>query len=238
MINSQVACINEGSTESGVAGLSTPVRSTSSEVCGQWPFQVPNADRNCPTATLPAGALAYSVPVSSPSKGCNTMTGVLTSTSPEAVQSPLRCEASERIPPRVSFASPNVVRTSSTCEASARTPPRVAFGGSPMACMTPTAPATFCMLTYHGGSPAYQGSYMSGIGSPCPGQSLQAPTFFACAPPNSPVTPQSSTASMLINNLTTPDMGTMRSWLTGGVMTSNEDLARRLLEAVPEAYED
>lgn len=92
----------------------------------QCPFQPVEADNVCPRSTLPVECL----PISSPSKACKGAMGMLTGTSPNAVNTPTHCEAS------------------------ARTPPRVAFASSPVACMMPSTPTAFGSLTPHGLMPS------------------------------------------------------------------------------------
>jgi len=157
-------------------------------------------------------------------------TGLLTPTRLGAIlpmeASPISCAAV------IVCTSPSALNTPAVLDASARTPPRLGapFGSSPVARMMPSTPTASGSLTYQGGHAEYKGSHMMvtspgslWMGSPCHSHGVQAPSFFGttCAP-------------LQVN----PMMDPMRSWLTGGMPTTDTELAMRLLAAAPETYED
>lgn len=76
------------------------------------------------------------------------------------------------------------------------------------------------------------------MGTACPGHTGQVPTFFTFAPQPSPVSPEFCTGAVMSDTATTPEVDAMRSWLTGGLVTNDSDLAMRLHAALPEVYED
>jgi len=169
-----------------------------------------------PPAVLPSDC----IPSSSPSKAFKGF-ACLTSTSPNAVSTPVRVEAS------------------------ARTPPRVAFGGSPMACMMPQPlpPTAFGALSFSGCNGGYQSNPVMLASSPVAvGMASCPPTFFASAitaPPPTPASPGLCTTPMAASPLNNPPPeDAMRAWLAGGVSANDMDLAMRLQAAAPEAYED
>lgn len=183
----------------------------------QWPFQTSRAADMCTIeAVLPTGPL----PMLSPSKARAGPTGLLASTSPNAA-----------------------VYTSPLQEASARAPPKVAFAGSPVACNLSSTPVVFGSPIYQGGHASYQGSHMvvTSPGGMCIGQSAP-PTFFVTNIPSPPVyvpvSPNLCPTHMTANPTPSPVADAVRSWLGGGVPTSDAELAMRLQAAVPEVYED
>lgn len=112
----------------------------------------------------------------------------------------------------------------------------------------PSTPTSFGALTYQGSHASYHGTQMmltspGGYyqGSPCYGQAMQPPMVITFANPYpqapSPVSPNLCTMPAP-TNVAPPEVDAMRSWLAGGVMSNDADLAMRLQEAVPETYED
>lgn len=198
----------------------------------------PETPRNQSITTLLATSTSRLVPATPPpvlpapvimSSGL-TSTGLSTPTHRGAI---LPMEASPISSGLIVSTSPSAVHAPAVLEASARTPPKqgVVFASSPVARMMPSTPTAFGSLTYQGGHAEYKGSHMMMVTSPSspwmkppthnPG--LQAPAFFG----NTPAHPQ-----------VTAVVDPMRSWLAGGMATTDAELAMRLLAAAPETYED
>lgn len=199
--------------------MSTSPKSTMTEQPSQWPFQGRRLGDHCPAAVLRADPLLMS-----PAKLSAAPTGII-GTSPDASRTPTHCEASARTPQRISFCNSPVAQmmpttpvgfgtpTGNICHTKTGTP--VVFGTSPG------------RIVFTGGHAAYQGTHV--VASPA---AIQVSPSFASAAPAAP------TGVPPTHQLAQSAADPLQSWLTGGLTSCGEDLAKKLQAAAPETYED
>jgi len=233
--------------------VAAPALVTNSGTPAVWPFEAPQGSNSVRQGYLPAVRLPTSGSIFSMSP-----MGTLASTSPTAGQTPSACEASARTPLRMRncgspmghMVPPFGLPANTAMPAPAQVPSfgfptntvmqasvQAAYQSNPVLPASP-GPAVYTFAPSGQASPAM---YMF-AGTPCHGQASPAPPLLSNPFGMSSLPAQGFTPSAPVVDVTpfvtVPAMDPTVMWLAGGVRTCDEDLAMRLLAAVPEAYED